>query len=145
MSEQKSVIFCLRCGHSEHDHLTKFTLLPSINCKTFVKERRHVLTPVGKVQDYHFEISLEFDCRGYKTELQHHDMIELKRELEIKVRDVLRKHPFNITSSLKLAKPIEIPRRKRCVECKTELELWNEDFDTDNTHWYCPKCGVGMA
>jgi len=145
MSIQTTSQFCKRCGHSKYDHDSKFTLLPSINCKTFIKDEMYFTVGVDKIKDYHFKITLDFDCRGYQSDLQHSDMNELKREIEIITRKILRNHSLNFKISLEQAKQIDIVRERNCVECGTRLELWSEDFYTDDTHWYCPKCETGMA
>lgn len=136
--------FCKKCGHSKYDHDSGFTLLPSINCKTFLKNDVCFRYNVDNVKDYHFKINIEFDCRRYNSDLQHADMNDLKREIEIITRKILREHSFNFKISLEQAKQIEISRERNCVECGTRLELWSEDFYTDSTHWYCPKCETGM-
>ena len=94
------------------------------------------------VQDCHFKIISEFDCRGYGTQLL--DIKKLTIQLEILIREMTKEHSQEFKIILDEVTNIKIPRQKKCLECGTELELWDEDFYTDATHWYCPTCRMGM-
>ena len=94
------------------------------------------------VQDRHFKIILEFDCRGYETQFSY--IKKLTIQLEILIREMTKEHSQEFKIILDEVKNIEIPRQKKCLECGTELELWDQDFYTDDTHWYCPTCKMGI-